>query len=155
MGEWPYTQAERTLLIEPRLGDGVPLNDYKLYVFHGEVKLLHVDTGRFSGTFGEQFCLPDFTPVGIVNNAPPPQQPLHAPESLATMVAAAAVIAADFDFMRVDFYEVDGRPWFGELTPYPSGGMDPFEPEWVDHMMGAWWSRRPFNRTPLEQVQLI
>jgi hypothetical protein len=36
--------------------------------------------------------------------------------------------------VRVDFYDVDGEDWFGELTPYPGGGLDPFDPALDDRL---------------------
>ena len=38
------------------------------------------------------------------------------------MITAAETIAAHIDHVRVDFYEVDGQAFFGELTVYPNGG---------------------------------
>lgn len=140
VGEWGYSRAERMLMVEPRIGGGEPLADYKIYVFHGRAKMLHVDVGRFSDRFGEQFFTPQWEPLAIANGAPlPSSSVLEAPESLEIMISCAERLGADFEFMRVDFYEADGVAWFGELTPYPSGGMDPFEPDAVDLQMGAWW----------------
>ncbi|WP_424945180.1 ATP-grasp fold amidoligase family protein [Blastococcus xanthinilyticus] len=43
------------------------------------------------------------------------------------------------DFIRVDLYDVDGEVWFGELTPCPGGGPDPFDPE-LDRVLGRYWT---------------
>ena len=63
-----------------------------------------------------------------------------APSSLAAMLAAAERLARDQDFMRVDFYEVDGQPLFGEFCLYPGSGLDPFDPPSLDSWLGAQWS---------------
>ena len=69
-----------------------------------------------------------------------PGEPESAPPaSLHRMLEAAERIAAEFDFARVDFYEVDGQPRFGEVTFYPGSGLDPFDPPQLDLAMGALW----------------
>ena len=134
------TSAAHVLIIEPRLAhaSGVVPVDYKFFVFHGKVRLLERDAGRFTDTFAETFYSPSGEVLDIRNgadawtDAPPPA-------ALDSMVRYAERLAEGFSFMRVDFYDVDGEPWFGELTPYPSGGMDPFEPDEADFMLGRWW----------------
>jgi hypothetical protein len=64
-----------------------------------------------------------------------------APASLARMIVAAEVLAKGIDFLRVDLYEVGGRPLFGEMTFYPGSGLDRFDPVALDHELGAHWLR--------------
>ena len=140
IGEWAYREAAHVLIIEPRLAhsSGVVPVDYKFFVFHGKVRLLERDAGRFTDTFAETFYSPSGEVLDIRNgadawaDAPPPA-------ALDSMVRYAERLAEGFSFMRVDFYDVDGEPWFGELTPYPSGGMDPYEPDETDFVLGRWW----------------
>lgn len=142
LGEWAYRRADHLLLVEPRLaasGAAVPV-DYKFFVFHGEVRLLHCDAGRFTGDFRESFFTPEWLPQDIRNGVEHRAQ-LPAPESLDEMLRCAAVLGEGFDFMRVDLYQIGSHPWFGEITPYPSGGMDPFEPDDIDVQMGRWWAQ--------------
>lgn len=140
VGEWAYTRARRELLVEEQIGDGDVLVDYKFFVFQGRVELLHTDSGRFTDTLYEVFYTRDWEPLAIANGAVP--GPLREkPRCWAAMVAAAEAIGAGYDFMRVDLYEHDGVPWFGEMTPYPSGGMDIFEPASVDRSLGSLWAR--------------
>lgn len=140
VGEWAYGQARRLLVIEPRLDSpdsGAP-SDYKFLVFHGKVRLMHCDAERYTEDFYETFYSPEWEMLDIRNGVEK-QRPMAQPQSFERMVAYAERLARSYSFMRVDFYEVDGEPWFGELTPYPSGGMDPFEPDEVDFMLGSWW----------------
>ena len=67
------------------------------------------------------------------------------------MIDAAEELGRDFDFVRVDFYEVDGRPRFGEMTFYPGSGLEPVEPPWLDLEMGRQWreaARLPVRALP-------
>ena len=55
------------------------------------------------------------------------------------MLEAAETLAAGMDFVRVDFYEIGGKPLFGEFCLYPGSGLDPFAADWIDAEMGALW----------------
>ena len=63
-----------------------------------------------------------------------------APVSLAAMLAGAERLGAGHDFLRIDFYEVAGRPLFGEFALFPGSGLDPFDPVELDDWLGDLWS---------------
>jgi hypothetical protein len=139
-GEWVYSQARRLLIVEEFLGSGQPPVDHKFLVFGGRVELVQVDTGRF-GEHRRRLYSPDWTPIDVVEAvAPGPLTP--PPDSLQEMTKVAEALGADFDFVRVDLYDVDGEVWFGELTPYPGGGLDPFDPV-LDRVLGSYWELPP------------
>ena len=46
------------------------------------------------------------------------------------MIAIAEKLAKPFPFVRVDFYDVDGKLYVGELTFYPGGGYNSYDREW-------------------------
>lgn len=145
VGEWAYSTARRELIIEPRIGHGRTLVDYKFFVFHGRLRILHTDSNRFTDNFEEMFYNREWDALDIANGAPRGAV-LPRPDNFEAMVRAVETLGAGYDFMRVDLYNIDGEPWFGELTPYPSGGMDPFNPDAVDLQLGAWWAG--FDATP-------
>ena len=139
-GEWVYSQARRLLLVEEFLGSGDPPADHKFLVFGGRVEVVQVDTGRF-GEHRRRLYTRHWTPVDVREAvAPGPVTP--PPASLPRMLEVAEALGADFDFVRVDLYDVGGEVWFGELTPYPGGGLDPFDPE-LDQRLGALWQLPP------------
>ena len=76
------------------------------------------------------------------------------PASLSAMIAAAEVLGAEFDFVRVDFYEVAGRPLFGEMTFYPGSGLYPLDPDGLDAAWGECWRRaREASAIPVPAVR--
>jgi hypothetical protein len=139
-GEWVYSQARRVLLVEEFLGSGEPPVDHKFLVFGGRVELVQVDTGRW-GDHRRRLYTPDWSPVDVTE-AVAPGPVTDPPASLPEMLEVAAALGAAFDFIRVDLYEVDGEVWFSELTPYPGGGLDPFDPA-LDDRLGALWQLPP------------
>jgi hypothetical protein len=62
---------------------------------------------------------------------PPPR-----PENLDEVLKAAAIMAKDFDYVRVDLYAYDNRVYFGELTFTPGAGVLPFTPDRIDYEWG-------------------
>ena len=139
-GEWVYSQARRLLLAEEFLGDGEPPADHKFLVFGGRVELVQVDTGRF-GDHRRRLYTADWTPVDVAEDvAPGPVTP--PPSTLGEMTRVAEALGADLDFVRVDLYDVGGEVWFSELTAYPGGGLDRFDPV-LDERLGALWQLPP------------
>ena len=54
------------------------------------------------------------------------------------MLALSKKLSANIPFVRVDFYEIDGRVYFGELTFFPGSGLTVLNPfEW-DEKIGEW-----------------
>ena len=67
------------------------------------------------------------------------------------MMWLAETLGEGFRFVRVDLYEIDGRPYVGELTFTPSAGFHTLEPDRVDFDLGRLWRtprRERFPATP-------
>jgi hypothetical protein len=58
------------------------------------------------------------------------------PPNLDALLQAAATLASDFEYVRVDLYAFDNRLYFGELTFTPGAGVLPFTPDRVDYEWG-------------------
>lgn len=137
LDEWGYKGVKRGLLVEPFVGDGGTLPiDYKFYVFHGKVEAVQVHLDR---EHRHRWML--FDPAWNRLSAPTADADPVPPISLRRMIEGAEPLARGFDFVRVDFYEVDGLPRFGEMTFYPGSGLDPFDPPQLDLTLGHYWLR--------------
>lgn len=135
LDEWLYRHIPRGLLVEPFVGDGpdAPI-DYKFYVFGSRVEYVQVHLGRGACHRWVVFDR-DWRRVSSDSDEPDPVPPV----TLDTMIAAAEALGNGFDFVRIDLYEVAGRPLFGEMTFYPGSGLDRFDPVSLDLAMGARW----------------
>lgn len=143
LDEWHYRSARRMLLVEPFLGGtgaGLPM-DYKVYVFGGVAHIVQLHDGRDRHHRWTQFDR-HWHPLSI------DPLTLPAPVNLDVMLSAAEAVARGHDFLRVDFYEVDGRLWFGEFCLFPGSGLDPFTPDRLDHQLGALWSSARHRAMP-------
>lgn len=141
LGEWGYGKARPLLLIEERLPAAeakVPV-DYKFFVFDGDVKLIQVNSGRFTDDPHLTFYYPDWRPVPVVHwgwsTFDDPR-----PDNLVQMIDIAARLGAGYDCIRVDLYSVENQVWFGEYTVYPCGGVTRFVPASFDRTFGQMWT---------------
>lgn len=134
LDEWHYRAAERTLLVEPFIGtgDGLPI-DYKVFVFAGVAEVIQVHVGRESDHRWVQFSR-TWERLSLSNET------IDQPVGLGEMLRCAEAMAMGRDHLRVDFYEVEGRLWFGEACLFPGSGLDPFNPVALDDRLGAMWS---------------
>lgn len=137
-GEWAYSQAQPGFLLEERIGpvEGTP-NDYKVYVFDGQPRLILVDVDRF-GQHRSRFYSIDWEPMSFRDRVPL-SAPIDRPRCLQDMLEAASIMASGFDFLRVDFYFEANEIYLGEVTPYPGGGLEPFKPRLADRRLGDCW----------------
>jgi teichuronopeptide biosynthesis TupA-like protein len=120
------------------LGDpDTELFDYKLYCFNGRVRLVHVDTQRFTG-HQRTFYTPDWERLPFSYTYPVRLQDLPRPAALPEMISLAEQLAGSMPFVRVDFFYIRGRVIFGEMTFYPDSGFGAFEPAEWDTIIGSY-----------------
>ena len=138
--EWPYKGVRPRILAEPYLEDEYgELRDYKFFCFDGEPKLMFVATGRSSA---QETCFDffdmDYVHIDLRNGHPNAQTPPEKPSGFEEMKRLAARLSEGWPFLRVDFYEVSGRVYVGELTFYHWSGFVPFDPPRWDLKLGNW-----------------
>ncbi|NLG23911.1 MAG: glycosyl transferase [Clostridiales bacterium] len=121
--ETHYGKIPRRILLEKYLAtdQGALPNDYKIYCFHGVARCVLVAANRDEHA---RFAVmtPDWRLLGGHKGRPLPEQ-LEKPACLPEMLRAAEILSAPFPFVRVDFYAVDGRPVFGEMTFTPGAAI--------------------------------
>ena len=101
--------------------DALPV-DFKIYCFNGKPE--------FIGNFIERNILTDeilrgyfdldWNPSPVFRYEMKPEL-FERPKTLEKMLEYAEILSKPFPFVRVDFYEVDGEIYFGELTFTPTG----------------------------------
>lgn len=139
LDEWLYGKIEPQLLIEPFIGQSgaLPL-DYKFFVFGGRAEFIQVDTDREHAHKRAIFDR-DWQRLPLGLQFPIERRHIAQPRSLGVMIKAAEAVSHGLDFVRVDFYEVEGRPLFGEMSFYPGSGLDRFRPVSFDTLFGELW----------------
>lgn len=138
--EWPYKNVKPRIIAEPYLEDHIDreLRDYKFFCFNGQPQVMFVASDRDKGTTKFDYYDLDFNHLDIMQKYPNAEQPLRKPETFEKMIEFSETLSKEFSHVRVDFYEVDGQLYFGELTFYHFSGFIPFKPSEWDCIMGDW-----------------
>jgi hypothetical protein len=143
LGEWAYSQARQLMFIEEMIGNAAaPPVDFRFFTFDGIVNCIQVDDSYVS--HARRFYTPAWTPLDVLHRCPL-AVPIAPPRGLDTMLGWAREFGRPFDFMRVDFYDVEGTVFLGELTPYPSSGLQRFSPREFDLSLGEAWTLPSLN----------
>ncbi len=140
--EWPYKKLKPRIIAEKYMTNSQSenLQDYKFFCFNGEPKIILVCSDRFSKIgLREDFFDVEWKHLDIRRPTHPNSDTeIVKPKNLDKMLLLAETLSKDIPFLRVDFYEVNGDIYFGELTFFPAAGFGPFTPETADKMLGEW-----------------
>lgn len=139
--EWPYKNVPRKIIAEKYMVDASigELRDYKFFCFNGSVRFFKIDYGRFVDHHANYYdCNGNYLDFGELDYMRNPNSKLEIPKSLQEMIGYAEILSKDIPFVRVDFYDVDGKVYFGEMTFYPATGMGRIDPEEWDLKIGNW-----------------
>lgn len=144
--EWPYKYVPHRIIAEAYMEDSgyQELRDYKFFTFGGEPKVLYIAQGRGKGepTVADFFDM-DFNHLPFTIDHDMAAVPPEKPENFDLMKKLAAALSEGTPQLRVDFYEVDGKVYFGEMTFFHCSGMEAFHPEEWDKTFGEWVTLPP------------
>jgi len=138
--EWPYKDLTKRFIVEQYLEDASgELRDYKFFCFNGKVKCFKIDFGRMVEHHANYYTPDgDLLPYGEVAYTPNPNAKVDMPKNREKMITLAETLAQEQPFLRVDFYEVNGKVYFGEITFYPASGLSHWTTEDADGILGSW-----------------
>lgn len=138
--EWPYKDVKPRIIAETYMEDSADgeLKDYKFFCFNGIPKLMQINSKRNTGHQKVDFYDMEFNHLDMKGKAPNSDILLRKPKNFEKMIELAKILSDGFIHVRVDFYEVNGNVYFGELTFYHHSGFMPFKPEKWDYILGEW-----------------
>ena len=142
--EWPYKNVPKRIIAEKFMSSEESpapkdLLDYKFFCFNGKVKFFKVDFGRFVEHHANYYDTDGkLLPFGEINFEPDPAHIIELPNNLREMILLAERLSKNEPFLRVDFYNVNGKIFFGELTFYPASGMGKWTTEEADIKIGMY-----------------
>ncbi|WP_299113614.1 ATP-grasp fold amidoligase family protein [uncultured Winogradskyella sp.] len=135
--EWQYKNIEPRIVVEKLLtySDGSIPEDFKLHCFNGKLAFVMVDIGRHNEKRYRNIYDKEWNLLPC-NWGRPNGNDIEKPSNLKEMIELAEKIAKDFIYVRVDFYSVYGKTYFGELTFHHASGLQKFfQKEW-DYKFG-------------------
>lgn len=139
--EWPYKNVKPRIIAEEYMVDesGYELKDYKIFTFNGEAKLMFIATDRSADT---ETCFDffdkDFNHLPFRNGHPNSTKEIKKPENYEEMFRLAEILGKDMPQARIDFYNINGKIYFGEITLFHWSGTQPFDPPEWDKTLGDW-----------------
>ena len=139
--EWPYKDVPRKIIAEKYMVDNTELSslrDYKFMCFDGKVKCSFVCSDRNTKKgLHVTFFDTDWNVLPFERHYPARKDGLPKPKNYDEMVILAEKLSNSIPFVRVDFYEINGKVYFGELTFYPGSGFEEFTPYSADEWLGS------------------
>ncbi len=137
--EYPYKNIKPKIIIEKYIHDKnySAIRDYKFLTFNGKTKYIYVSDNSHTkdqkiAFFDEKYHFLNIErdDYGKYNSIP------SKPKNFELMKSLAEKLSKDTYHLRVDFYEIDGNVYFGEITFYTGGGFVPFKDEKWDYELG-------------------
>lgn len=146
MREWPYKNVKPRIIAEKYMEDAgkVVPEDYKVYCFNGTPKYIVVFHNRFNNKqiLSETVYDVNWKPQNIsldchfqISDYIEPK-----PNCLEEMLKNAEILAQDKAQSRIDFYIINGKLYFGEITLYTASGFQKMVPELLDAKLGEYIS---------------
>ena len=138
--EWPYKNIKPRILIEEYMEDKdnkFELNDYKIYCFNGEPGFTLVCTGRFTKDattetfFDKNWKVLPFTEGNHLRDTTTKEQ-----KNFKKMLEFSRKLAKGIPHVRIDWYEVNNKLYFGEITFFTEGGFEKFQPDEWNYKFG-------------------
>lgn len=116
------------------------LKDYKFFSFNGNTRAMFIATDRASKTEETKFDFfdMDFKHLPFTNGHPNADVYPEKPSAFDEMKNLADRLSEGIPQARIDFYEIDGKVYFGEITLFHWSGMVPFHPAEWDKKFGDW-----------------
>lgn len=146
--EWAYEWASKgvrtpMVIVEKYLEDKKnadgSIDDYKFLCYDGKFRFLWIDKNRYSnhkrGFWNEKLEFLD----GVYSDHPTFGEAIPLPENIHEMIEVAEKLAKGFPFVRVDFYNIEGKIYFGEMTFYPWSAFVTFTPDSFDYELGKYF----------------
>lgn len=136
-GEWVYATKHKTIVCEEFMTDNVSneILDYKLFCFNGNPEVIFFVSDRTNHGKSDFYNL-NWVKQNYRWAYEPSGKTFPRPYALEAMIEYAKVLAKGFPFVRVDFYEINKKVYFGEMTFFHGGGLGWFDPKSKDDDFG-------------------
>ena len=138
--EWPYKNVPPRIIAEKYMEDkgSASMRDYKFFCFNGKPETMYLSEGledhatAAMSFYNMDFKLDDYKRKDY---RPIPYTPVK-PKTFAKMKEFASILSKGLAHLRVDFYEINGKLYFGELTFYTCSGFIPWADPKYDRALG-------------------
>lgn len=136
--EYHYKYIKPLVFAEEFLDDHKEerLIDYKIHCFNGEPNCVLVCSNRAGESLNLDYYDLNWNYLDVVPKNMRSKHIIERPEGLPIMIDAARKLSSRFPTARIDFYDIDGRVYFGEITLSPAGGHLTYINDKWQHIFG-------------------
>ena len=151
--EFHYMNIPPKIIAEKYMENLDQLIDYKVWCSDGKARFVWVDTDRFTAHKRTLFSLNwEKLPITMGDHYQIDTRDIAKPVNLDKMIQFAELMCKDFCQVRVDFYEVDDKLYFGEMTFTSTSGTDRTNPRSFEYEMGSWITLPPKKPIPMRLI---
>ena len=122
-----YMALEPKVIVEPLIFGSAAVEDFKIFCWNGEPKLVQQDFDRYTNHTRKFFDV-DWNEQDFSTVYPRLDRPTPKPESLAKMLEVARKLSAPFSLVRIDLYTDNERVLVGEITNCSANAGELFLP---------------------------
>lgn len=141
--ELQYVDIAPKIIAEQYMVDSfgeADLRDFKFLCFDGEPRFVWVDLNRSNNHERIVFDM-DWNPQPwVMNDYPRYEGKINKPNCFEEMQEIARTLSEGFGHVRVDLYDINGAPYFGEMTFTSASGFGKFHPDKYDAIIGSLWN---------------
>ncbi len=136
--EWPYKNVKPRIICEKFISDkNTTPDDYKVLCFNGRAKLIGVHIDRFGN-----HCLDNYdrewNKTIIAKDGPMSDMIYDKPKQFDNMILLSEKLAANMYHVRIDWFIINNKLYFGEVTFFEAAGYDNFDNKDDDFLLGRW-----------------
>lgn len=135
--ELHYSSIQRKIIAEQYIeNQDSDLYDYKFWCFDGKVKYILFMSERNTYGVKKAFYDRNWQKQNFSDNGPINPKEIQKPDNLDLMIELAEKLAKGFCHVRVDFYDVNNKIYFGEMTFYTLSGLCTWTPKEMNFDFG-------------------
>ncbi len=129
-------------IMAEKLLDIKAVDDYKIHCFNsGKIIIEHLtERNKEKGILKSNAYDENWNKLNFTMGTELYTYEVKPPKNFSEMIRVAKKLSEDFDYVRVDLYNIDGEIYFGELTFCDAGGFGVFNPKSWDEILGSYWS---------------
>ena len=129
-----YSDIPRNIIVEKYLKDNI--EDYKFHTFRKKIYLERITREGLGSMYSVDVWRNMNFSIGyqVDNNIYPK------PKNFEKMLEIVKKLSQEFEYVRVDLYNIDGKIYVGELTFCESSGFGKFTQEEWDYKFGSYWN---------------
>ena len=131
-----YRGMKPTVFAEEYINIEDNTTEYKVFCFNGKVKFTLVELDYFGDSPKRGYYNREWQEVPYQFGNIKKTSIKECPKNYSQIIELAEKLAKPFPYVRVDFYDIKGKLYVGELTFYSGGGFSKIKPKEYDVLLG-------------------